>query len=190
MWEKSEQNEEDELKRTREKRFWSLDKHKTEKEKRKRQKEEVTESSTSSWWLLVCPKERAVRSHESSRGAPAQHDYNDSTTHGTRRVTTKQSTWRQTRHSNSHTNTSIRSRPHTPHVCSQAMPEVMRDKEMRKSKRGRKLVPVEYTAQGIAHRTQKIYRSCKSDTNISPKHSYTQTACEGLLKVMTNENDI
>lgn len=108
----------------------------------------------------------------------------------TRRVTNKQSTWRQTRHSNSHTNTSSRSIPHTPRVCSQAMPEVTRDKEMRKSKRGRQLVPVEYTAQGTAHRTQKIYRSCKSDTNISPKHSYTQTACEGLLKVMTNENDI
>lgn len=68
----------------------------------------------------------------------------------TRRVTTKQSTWRQTRHSNSHTNTSSRSIPHTPHVCSQAMPEVTRDKEMRKSKRGRQLVHVEYTAQGTA----------------------------------------
>lgn len=32
----------------------------------------------------------------------------------TRRVTTKQSTWRQTRHSNSHTNTSSRSIPHRP----------------------------------------------------------------------------
>lgn len=140
----------------------------------------MAENSTSSWRLLACPKERAARSHESSRGAPAQHDYNDSTTHG---------------HAESRPNNQHEDRPdiqtaiqtqaagpyHTdPRVCSQAMPEVTRDKEMRKSKRGRQLVHVEYTAQGTAHRTPKIYRSCKFNTNISPKHSYTQIACEGL----------
>lgn len=110
--------------------------------KREGEKEEVAESSTSSWRLLACPKERVTRSRESSRGAPARHDYNDSNTR-TRGVTTKQSTYRQTRRSHSHTNTNSRSIPHTPSVCSQAMPEVKRDKKWEKSKRGRQLAPVE-----------------------------------------------
>lgn len=92
--------------------------------------------------------ERAARSRESSRGAPARHDYSGSTT--------------QTRTTGQHkdsaniptavqTQTNSRSIPHTPSVCSQAMPEVTRDTDMRKSKRGRQLVPVENTAHGRAH---------------------------------------
>lgn len=162
------------------KRVWSLDKHRTETEKGKDKGKKGRGGRKQYLFLVIAGVPQGEGNEVSWVKQGGTCSARLQWFNHKRRVTTKQSTWRQTRHSHSHTNTNSRSIPHTPRVCSQAMSEVTRDKEIRKSKRGRQLVPVEYTAQGKAHRTQVIYRSCKSNTNISPKHSYTQIACEDI----------